>query len=96
MRLVYKATGLQTSDGQNKMNLLILKLVIFHRLKSRTLVYIRSKVMQMPNDILEAECSCKEISGKVDWTPPQKIIIHLSTQKADRIKAEQYETSEAI
>lgn len=75
--------GLQTSDGHNKMNLLIQKLVVFHRLKSRRPVYIRSKVIQMPNDILEAMCSCKEISRKADWTPPQKIIIiHLSTQKA--------------
>lgn len=83
MRLIYKETALQTSDGQNKMNLLILKLVIFHRLKSQRLVYIRSKVIQMPNDILKIVCSCKEISGKADWTPPQKmIIIHLSTQKA--------------
>lgn len=83
MRLVYKATGIQTSDGPNKMNLLILKLVIFHGLKRRRLVYIRSKVIQMPNDILEAVCSCKEISGKAHWTPPQKIIIiYLSAQKA--------------
>lgn len=68
---------------ENKMNLLILKLVVFHRLKSRRLVYIRSKAIQMPNDILEAVCSCKEISGEADWTPPQKIIIiYLSIQKA--------------
>lgn len=83
MRLIYIEAELQTSDGQNKINLLILKLVIFHRLKSRRLVYIRSKVIQTPNDILETVCSCKEISGKADWTLPQKIIIiHLSTQKA--------------
>ena len=37
----------------------------------------------MSNDISEAVCSCEEISGKAEWTPPQKtIIIQLSTQKA--------------
>jgi len=44
--------------------------------------YIRSKVTQMSNDISETVCSCEEVSGKAEWTPPQKtIIIQLSTQK---------------
>lgn len=45
--------------------------------------YIRSKVIEISNDISEAVCSCEEVSGEAEWTSPQKtIIIQLSIQKA--------------